>query len=162
MKNVVVTGGATAAAGSSLATAALVVTGVDLTLEITEDSAYMAYGNNNKITAIARSARKITEPIAAVLSITQIPNNLVKGIDKVNAVMFGVEQFSEAVQEGKVIGVNLSDLVDKEKSSSLPVTVKKDDAIYDMEFRTFYDSDTMFYNYILKCKTKNYKIWIGL
>jgi hypothetical protein len=54
------------------------------------------------------------------------------------------------------------DTISSPKYMEQKISVKKDDAVYDMEFRTFYDSDTTFYNYILKCTTKNYNIWMGL
>ncbi|MDF1496770.1 MAG: hypothetical protein P1P90_01785 [Patescibacteria group bacterium] len=105
---VVLSGGTSAiAAGSTLTKAAVVISGADLTLEVTSDGASIALGNNNKISAIANEARKATEPIATILTITDIPNNLNKGIDKFNAVMVGLEQFRGAAQEGKVLTIAL-------------------------------------------------------
>jgi hypothetical protein len=51
--------------------------------------------------------RKITEPAAAILAITDLPENVVKNIDKLNVVIFGVDQFRSTVQDGKIIGIKL-------------------------------------------------------
>lgn len=105
---VIATGGTAAiASGSALSQAAVVVSGADLVLEVTDDAAKIALGNNNKISQLASSAREITEPLAAVLMISSLPSNMVKGVDKLNAVIFGLDQFNTAVQDGKIIGVNL-------------------------------------------------------
>ncbi len=90
-----------------LAKTAVIVSGADLTLEITDDTAKMALGNQNKISAIAGDVRKITEPAAAILSIANLPNKLVEGVDKLNAVVFGADQLNSAIQAGSVIGIKL-------------------------------------------------------
>ncbi|MFZ6015654.1 MAG: hypothetical protein ACOYUZ_04865 [Patescibacteria group bacterium] len=105
---IALSGGVSAiAAGSTLTQAAVVVSGADLALEVTDDGARMALGNGNKISAFVNDARKVTAPVATILTITDIPNNLSKGIDKFNAVMIGLEQFRSAAQEGQVVGIAL-------------------------------------------------------
>ncbi len=105
---IALTGGTAAiASGSTLSQAALVVSGADLTLEIADDSAKIALGNNNKISAIASSARVITEPLSAILMISDLPANLTKGIEKLNVISFGAEQLNSTIQEGKVIGIQV-------------------------------------------------------
>ncbi|MDD2637279.1 MAG: hypothetical protein PHW82_17465 [Bacteroidales bacterium] len=105
---IVMTGGTSAIASSGIiGQAAVVVSGADLVLEITDDSAKIALGNNNKISAIAGDVRVVSEPLSSLLMISTLPNNLVKGIDKLNAVSFALDQFNSAVQEGKVIGIKL-------------------------------------------------------
>jgi len=105
---IVLTGGTSAlAAGSTLAKAAVVVGGADLTLEVTEDAASIALGDKNKVSAIVGSARKVTEPIATILAINEIPNNLKNGYEKFSSVMIAVEQFKGAAQDGKIIGIEL-------------------------------------------------------
>lgn len=105
---IALTGGASAlAAGSTLAKAAVIVGGADLTLEVTEDASNIALGDKNKISAIVGSVRKVTEPIATVLAINQIPNNLKNGFEKFSSVMIAVEQFKGAAQDGKIIGIEL-------------------------------------------------------
>jgi hypothetical protein len=64
-------------------------------------------GNHNKISSIVGDVRTITEPIANVLSITDIPNNLENGFEKFSAVMIALESFRWAAQEGKIIGIEL-------------------------------------------------------
>ena len=105
---IVLTGGTSAlAAGSTLAKAAVVVGGADLTLEVTEDSANIALGDKNKVSAIVGDFRKVTEPIATILAINEIPNNLKNGFEKFSSVMIAVEQFKGAAQDGKIIGIQL-------------------------------------------------------
>ncbi len=105
---IVISGGTSAiAAGSTLAKATVIITGADLTLEVSEDAATIALGNHNKISAIIGDARKITEPITTLLNINEIPKNLKTGFEKFNAAMIAVDQFKGAVQDGKIIGVAL-------------------------------------------------------
>ncbi len=84
-----------------------VVVGVDLALEVTEDSAQIALGDRNKVSSFVKDVRTVTEPIASVLSITNIPSNLGSAYGKFDSVMVGLEQFRDTVQEGKVIGIDL-------------------------------------------------------
>jgi len=80
---VIITGGTSAiAAGSTLTQVAVVVTGADLVLEVSEDAANISLGNNNKVAAVIGDVRKFTEPAAAILTITDLPNNLAKNFDK--------------------------------------------------------------------------------
>jgi len=106
---VVITGGAAGgfAAAGTLAQVTTVVVGVDLALEVTEDSAQIALGDKNKVSSFVKDIRTVTEPVASVLTITNIPNNLGTAYGKFESVMVGLEQFRESAQEGKVIGVDL-------------------------------------------------------
>jgi len=106
---VVLTGGAAGlATAGTLTQTAVVVTGVDLALEVTEDGAQIAFGDRNKVSSFVKDVRTVTEPIANVLTITNIPSNLGNAFGKFDSVMVGLEQFREAAQEGKVIGVDLT------------------------------------------------------
>jgi len=105
---IALTGGTAAiASGGTLAQTAVIVSGADLTLEITDDTARMALGDKNKISSFVGDARKITEPVAAILMISTLPTNLVKGIDKLNAVVFSADQLNSTIQSGAVIGIKL-------------------------------------------------------
>ncbi len=100
---IVATGGAV----GTVSQVTTVVVGVDLALEVTEDSAQIALGDRNKVSSFVKDVRTVTEPIASVLTITDIPNNLGSAYGKFDAVMVGLEQFRDTVQEGKVIGIDL-------------------------------------------------------
>ena len=105
---VVATGGAAGfATAGTLAQVTVVVTGVDLALEVTEDGAQIALGDKNKVSSFVKDVRTVTEPIATVLTITNIPSNLGKAIGKFEAVNVGLEEFRATAQEGKVIGIDL-------------------------------------------------------
>lgn len=107
----VLTGGSAALmTGSTLAKAAVVVSGADLTLEVGSDAATIALGNHNKISSIANEARKITEPLAGILTISTMPGNLTKGIQKLNAITFTAEQINSGVQDGKIIGIEIPEV----------------------------------------------------
>jgi len=84
-----------------------VVVGVDLALEVTEDSAQIALGDRNKVSSFVKDVRTVTEPIASVLTITNVPSDLGSAYGKFDSVMIGLEQFRDTVQEGKVIGIDL-------------------------------------------------------
>jgi hypothetical protein len=106
---VILTGGtAGIATAGTLTQAAVVVTGVDLALEVTEDGAQIALGDKNKVSSFVKDVRTVTEPIANIMTITNIPSNLGNAFGKFDSVMVGLEQFREAAQEGKVIGVDLT------------------------------------------------------
>jgi len=106
---VVLTGGTAGfAAASTLTQVSVVVAGADLALEITEDGAQIALGDKNKVTSLVKDVRTVTEPIASVLSITNIPENLGSAYGKIDAVMIGLEKFRQTAQEGKVIGIDLT------------------------------------------------------
>ena len=106
---VVLTGGtAGLAAAGTMAQAGTVVVGVDLALEVTEDGAQIAFGDRNKVSSFVKDVRTVTEPIASVITITNIPGNLGTAYGKFDSVMVGLEQFRETAQEGKVIGVDLT------------------------------------------------------
>lgn len=105
---IALTGGTSAiAAGSTLAKTAVVVSGADLALEVTDDGAKIALGNKNKISVIIGDVRTVTEPAAAILMVSTLPSNLALGIDKLNAVAFGADQLNSAIQSGTVIGIKL-------------------------------------------------------
>lgn len=97
----------TGGAVGTLAQVTTVVVGVDLALEVTEDSAQIALGDRNKVSSFVKDVRTVTEPVASVLTITNIPSNLGSAYGKFDSVMVGLEQFRDTVQEGKVIGVDL-------------------------------------------------------
>ena len=106
---VVLTGGAAGlATAGTLTTTTVVVAGVDLALEVTEDGAQIAFGGKNKVSSFVKDVRTVTEPIANILTITNIPSNLGNAFGKFDSVMVGLEQFREAAQEGKVVGVDLT------------------------------------------------------
>jgi hypothetical protein len=107
---VVITGGAAGgfAAAGTLAQVTTVVVGVDLALEITEDGAQIALGDRNKVSSFVKDIRTVTEPVATVLTITNIPGNLGTAYGKFESVMVGLEQFRESAQEGKVVGIDLT------------------------------------------------------
>lgn len=117
---IVVTGGASAVVtGSTLAQAAVVVSGVDLALEVSDDAAKIAFGNHNKVSGIVGDIRKITEPAATILNINEIPENLATGYQKFNSVMVALEQFNSSAQEGKVLGIELPAYEKTEKFSNI-------------------------------------------
>ncbi|MGI5826771.1 MAG: hypothetical protein ACOX50_05170, partial [Patescibacteria group bacterium] len=106
---VVLTGGvAGLATAGTLTTTTTVVVGVDLALEVTEDGAQIAFGDRNKVSSFVKDVRTVTEPVANVLTITNIPSNLGTAFGKFDSVMIGLEQFRESAQEGKVIGIDLT------------------------------------------------------
>ncbi len=106
---VVLTGGAAGmATAGTLTQVTTVVVGVDLALEVTEDGAQIALGDKNKISSFVKDVRTVTEPIANVMTITNIPSNLGNAFGKFDSIMIGLEQFRETAQEGKVIGVDLT------------------------------------------------------
>jgi len=106
---VILTGGTAGIATAGVLTkATVVVTGVDLALEVTEDGAQIALGDKNKISSFVGDVRTVTEPIANVMTITNIPGSLGTKFGKFDSVMIGLEQFRESAQEGKVIGIDLT------------------------------------------------------
>jgi hypothetical protein len=121
---VIVSGGTSAlAAGSTLAKAAVIVSGADLTLEVTDDAAKIALGNHNRVSALVNDVRKVTEPIASILAISDIPNNVSKNMDRFNAGMIVLDQFRGAAQEGKIIGIELPAYTKDKPSKTATVTV---------------------------------------
>ena len=98
---------ATGGAVGTVSQVTTVVVGVDLALEVTEDSAKIALGDRNKVSSFVKDVRTVTEPIASVLTITDIPNNLGSAYGRFDSVMVGLEQFRDTIQEGKVIGIDL-------------------------------------------------------
>ncbi len=105
---VVLTGGvAGLATAGTLTQASVVIVGVDLALEVTEDGAQIAMGDRNKVSSFVGNVRTVTEPIANILTIANVPSNLGNAFGKFDSVMIGLEQARDAAQEGKVIGVDL-------------------------------------------------------
>lgn len=105
---IAMTGGTAAlASGGALGQAAVLVSGADLALEVTDDGAKIALGNNNKISEIVGDVRVVTEPASSILMIATLPSNLSLGIEKLNAISFGADQLNSSIQEGKVIGIKL-------------------------------------------------------
>lgn len=102
------TGGTSALLTSgALANTAVIVSGADLVLEITDDEARIAYGDKNKVSEIVTSLKSVTEPAASILTLVTMPGNLVKKIQKVNAVAFAADQAKGLVQDGKILGINI-------------------------------------------------------
>jgi hypothetical protein len=105
---VVLSGGAAGFAASGVvAKTAVIVGGVDLVLEVGEDGANIALGDNNKVAQVIGEVRSVTEPVAGMLTIVNIPGNLSTAADKLGAITFGAEQIVSLAQDGKVIGINL-------------------------------------------------------
>jgi len=105
---IVLTGGTAGFAASGIvAKTAVVVSGVDLVLEVGEDGANMALGDNNKVAQVVGNLRSVTEPTAGILTIVNIPGNLSTAVEKLGAITFGAEQVVSLAQDGKVIGINL-------------------------------------------------------
>ncbi len=105
---VVMTGGAAGlAASGALVQTTVVVVGTDLALEITGDEARIALGDKNKVSEMVSTIRTVTEPAAGILTITAMPGNLGKAIEKLGAASFTADQFRSAVQDGKVLGISI-------------------------------------------------------
>jgi hypothetical protein len=120
---IVITGGTSAiAAGSTLAKAAVIVAGVDLTLEVTSDGANIALGNNNKVSSIIDTSRKVTEPVASVLTITDLSQNTQTVYNKFSAVMIFLEQSRSLKQENKIIGITVPTPSKDNKNNSVTVS----------------------------------------
>ncbi len=108
---IAMTGGTSAiASGSVLANGSLIVSGADLVLEVTDDAAKIALGNHNKVSAIIGDARTVTEPLAGILAVANIPGNVSKGIEKLNVINFTAEQLNTGIQDGKIIGINIPEV----------------------------------------------------
>lgn len=105
---VVLSGGASAVvAGSALAKTAVVVGGADLILEVTADEAQIALGDKNKVSEMVGKLRMVTEPAASILTLVNIPGNVSKAIEKINAVSFGADQLRSFIQDEKVLGISI-------------------------------------------------------
>lgn len=105
---VVLTGGTSAVMASGvLAKTALVVGGADLVLEITADEAQIALGDKNKVSEMVGKLRTVTEPAASILTLVNIPGNVSKAMEKINAVSFGIDQIRSVVQDEKVLGISI-------------------------------------------------------
>lgn len=100
---VVLTGGASGA----LATTATVVGGADLVLEVTDDEARIALGDKNKVSEMVNKVRAVTEPAASILTIANLPGNVSKAMEKVSAGYFAADQIRSAVQDKKILGINI-------------------------------------------------------
>jgi hypothetical protein len=105
---VVLTGGMSAVATSGVvAKTALVVSGADLVLEVTEDEARIALGDKNKVSQMAGQIRAVTEPAASILTLANIPGNVSKGIEKISAISFVGDQIRSVVQDDKILGISI-------------------------------------------------------
>lgn len=112
--------GVAALAGKSLLTqAAVIVWWADLVLEVTDDGAKIALGNHNKISSIVSDVRTVTEPVANILTITDIPNNLETWFEKFTAVMVALESFRWTAQEWKILWVELPAYEKTEKFANI-------------------------------------------
>lgn len=105
---IVATGGTSAfVASGALAQTAVVVSGADLVLEIADDEAKIALGDKNKVSSMIGDVRTVTEPVAGILAIANIPGNVSKAIDKFGIVSLGVDQLRSAVQDKKILGISI-------------------------------------------------------
>ena len=105
---IVLTGGVSGVVSSgALTTTATVVSGADLVLEITDDEAKIALGDNNKVSEFVSDVRTVTEPAAAILTLATIPGNLSSAADKLAAASFSAEQVVSVVQDQKILGISL-------------------------------------------------------
>ncbi len=105
---VIATGGTAAvASASTLTQSAVLVSGADVVLEVSSDVAKITLGDGNKISNVVDTARIVTEPLATILTITSIPENIGTKFEKFGAVMVGLEQFNGLAQEGKIIGIEI-------------------------------------------------------
>jgi len=105
---IVATGGTSAlAASGTLAQTAVVVSGADLVLEVTDDEARIALGDKNKVSSMVSKMRSVTEPAAGILAIANIPGNVSKAIDKLGIVNFGADQIRSVVQDEKILGISI-------------------------------------------------------
>jgi hypothetical protein len=105
---IVVTGGTSAlAASGTLAQTAVVVSGADLALEVTEDEARIALGDKNKVTEYVSNIRSVTEPAASILTLASIPGNLSKAGEKFAAVNFAADQVRSSIQDKKILGISI-------------------------------------------------------
>jgi len=95
---------------TALEASTMVVTGTDLMLEVGEDGATIALGDNHKAVKAISNIRGYTEPAASLLSLTDIPANVGKmasKLDKVGVVLVEVEQMRSVIQDGKLLGINI-------------------------------------------------------
>ena len=51
--------------------------------------------------------RTVTEPAASILTLVNIPGNVSKAMEKINAVSFGVDQIRSVIQDEKVLGISI-------------------------------------------------------
>jgi len=104
----VATGGTSAfVASGALAQTAVVVSGADLVLEVSDDEARIALGDRNKVSKMISKVRAVTEPAAGILSIASIPGNVSKAIDKFGVAYLGADQIRSVVQDEKILGVSI-------------------------------------------------------
>lgn len=105
---VVLTGGASAVAASGVvAKTALVVSGADLVLEITDDEARIALGDKNKVSKMVGELRTVTEPAASILTIVNMPGNVSKAMEKIGAISFAGDQLRLVIQDEKILGISI-------------------------------------------------------
>lgn len=94
--------GAVSSAGTALVTT---VVGTDLILEVSADAATVALGDKNKTTKYISKIRSDSylEPTAAILSLTDVP-----GLSKAALVVMEAETLRSAVQDKKILGIDIS------------------------------------------------------
>lgn len=121
-------GPAVIAGGSALGQATVIVWWADLVLEVTDDASKIALWNHNKISSIISNVRIVTEPLAWLLTISDIPNNLKNGYEKFSAVMVALDQFNSAAQDGKIVWIQLPAYKpDATKSSARVAILQKEE-----------------------------------
>jgi len=116
--------GVSALAGKSLLIqVTTIVWWADLVLEVTDDGAKIALGNQNKISSIVSDVRTVTEPIAWILTISDIPNNLTNWYEKFSAVMVALDQFNSSAQDGKIVWIQLPVYKTDTSKSSVKISI---------------------------------------
>lgn len=88
--------------------AALVTSGVDLMLEVSSDSAAIAFGSDNGFTAMATEARSVTAPVAGIIGFYNIKGTSSASDWVCNSFMVADTE-REAFQEGKLFGIQVTD-----------------------------------------------------
>ena len=89
----------------------LLVSGVDLALEIGEDRAIIAYGGNSKIAKIIQKDRQAIAPLATIIGFTNIGNiaQSPDKWDKWDSVFFTADQIRGVVQDKSFAGIDLTE-----------------------------------------------------
>ena len=117
------------ATASTLTKTAVIVGWADLTLEVTDDAAKIAMWDNNKISKIVSTTRIVTEPVANVLSIYSLPENLGSNFDKFNWIMIWLENFRNTAQEWKVVWIQLPVYQKPQDQKSIKISVLTEDEL---------------------------------
>ncbi|KDR94962.1 Antitoxin component YwqK of the YwqJK toxin-antitoxin module [Peptoclostridium litorale DSM 5388] len=88
--------------------ATLVMSGVDLALEVSADSAGIAFGKGNGFTAMVTEVRSVTAPAAGVMGFYNVKNTS-SAADWVCNTFMVADMEREAFQEGKLFGIKVTD-----------------------------------------------------